>query len=144
MLVVSGGDSMKVMKFGGSSVSDSERIGSVIEIILGQIELQTERTFVVFSAFGGVTDELIHMSQLAKLKKKSYVDAFEALKDRHMRVVENLVPDEDVQDQVKANVAVVLEELCSVIHGVYLVQEASARTLDYVMSFGERLSAYII
>lgn len=30
------------------------------------------------------------------------------------------------------------------LHGVFLVKERTPRTLDYIMSFGERLSAYII
>ena len=37
-----------------------------------------------------------------------------------------------------------MNELEDVLHGVYLVKERTTRTLDYIMSFGERISAYII
>ena len=36
------------------------------------------------------------------------------------------------------------ETLSQLLHGIYLVMEASPRTLDYVLSFGERNSAHII
>ena len=36
------------------------------------------------------------------------------------------------------------EELKDVLHGIFLVKELSARTLDFVLSFGERLSCYIV
>ena len=54
---------MKILKFGGSSVATPERIKAVIDII--QSSKSEESIAVVFSAFGGVTDALISLSQLA-------------------------------------------------------------------------------
>src|SRR5690606_3052534 len=46
--------------------------------------------------------------------------------------------------RILANLKLNLNELEDVLHGVYLVKELSLRTLDFIMSFGERFSAYII
>jgi aspartokinase/homoserine dehydrogenase 1 len=53
---------MKIIKFGGSSVATPERIKSIIEIIKPRLQ---EEAALVFSAFGGVTDQLIQLSPLA-------------------------------------------------------------------------------
>ncbi len=131
---------MKVMKFGGSSVATPARIQSVIEIIkpylLGEVA-------VVFSAFGGVTDTLIQISQLALEGNNGYKNKLADLEQRHLDTVRELI---DIQRQsgILAQVKFLINELEDVLHGVYLVKERTPRTLDYVMSFGERLSAYII
>jgi aspartokinase len=56
---------MRVIKFGGSSVSTPERIKNAIDITL-KIKKQHAQLAVVISAFGGVTDEV-----LATLKQAS-------------------------------------------------------------------------
>ena len=55
---------MKVMKFGGTSVSDAGRISSVSRII--QSSAENERIAVVLSAMKGVTDSLIECAGLAE------------------------------------------------------------------------------
>lgn len=131
---------MKILKFGGSSVATPNRIKSVVEII--KTQLDKEQIAVVFSAFGGVTDTLIQLTRLALQGNSSYVDVLTQLEERHRDAVNELsIPnEEEVRDRVDAK----LSELKDVLHGIYLVKECSPRTLDFVMSFGERLSAYII
>ena len=67
---------MKVLKFGGSSVAKPERIQKVIEILKGYYT-EGQKFTVVFSAFGGVTDSLIKMSQLAADGDEAYLEVFE-------------------------------------------------------------------
>lgn len=131
---------MKVLKFGGSSVATPERVRSVIEIIKPCL---SDRVAVVFSAFGGVTDALIEVSRLALEGDEAYAEKVDALAKRHMQAVRELI---DIQKQsgILAHVKIKMNELDDVLHGVYLVKERTPRTLDYIMSFGERLSAYII
>ncbi|MCK4989194.1 MAG: hypothetical protein KAS29_01865, partial [Bacteroidales bacterium] len=59
---------MKVLKFGGSSVGNSENIRLVSKILKGQ----DEPCVVVISAFDGVTDRLIHAAQLARGQQAAY------------------------------------------------------------------------
>lgn len=132
---------MKILKFGGSSVSAPERIKSVIQIVRPLLEQQP--LAVVFSAFGGVTDTLINMSQLALAGDLQYKLQLEQLEKRHLDAVRELIAVRR-QSSFLAQVKFMINELEDILHGVFLVKECTPRTLDYVMSFGERLSAYII
>jgi aspartokinase/homoserine dehydrogenase 1 len=131
---------MKVLKFGGSSVATAARIESVIEILKPYL---TAEVAVVFSAFGGVTDNLIHVSKLALEGSPEYKQKIEQIEKRHLDAVRELIGVQK-QSSILAQVKMRMNELEDVLHGVFLVKEKTPRTLDYIMSFGERLSAYII
>lgn len=133
---------MKVLKFGGSSVAKPERIRLIVDI-LKDYYAQGERFTVVFSAFGGITDMLIDMSALAAKGDETYNDLLEKFSQRHINAVKELLKPEQ-----QANVLTAIEHNHKVLHnllyGIFLVREASLRTMDYVLSFGERNSAFII
>ncbi len=133
---------MRVLKFGGSSVAKPERIEGIVEILKGYYS-QGEKFTVVFSALGGVTDLLIKMSSLAAKGDKSYDLLFNQFSKRHMDSAKALVSPE-LLPSVLAELAENHETLKSLLHGIFLVREASRRTLDYVLSFGERNSCYLI
>ncbi len=128
------------MKFGGSSVATPERIQAVIDIIRPNLSGDVA---IVFSAFSGVTDSLIQTSALALEGNLDYKNELAELEKRHLHAVRELI-DIQRQSSTLAQVKFMINELEDVLHGVYLVKERTPRTLDYVMSFGERLSAYII
>jgi aspartokinase/homoserine dehydrogenase 1 len=130
---------MKVLKFGGSSVKNADRIKQVIEILKSQSEPYT----VVFSAFGGVTDMLIDLSESAATGRDFYLKDFEEFKERHLEVAKDLL-DEAHQEKVIEGLESNFEELKNILDGIRLLMEATPRTMDYVLSFGERNSAYII
>jgi bifunctional aspartokinase / homoserine dehydrogenase 1 len=132
---------MKILKFGGSSVASPDRIKSVIQIIAPLAA--SEQVAVVFSAFGGVTDTLIALSDLALGGDHNYKLQLEQLEKRHLDAVRELIRVQR-QSSILAQVKFVFNELEDILHGVYLVKERTLRTLDYIMSFGERLSAYIV
>jgi aspartokinase/homoserine dehydrogenase 1 len=131
---------MKILKFGGSSVATPARIQSVIEIVKPYL---TGDVAVVFSAFGGVTDVLIGISKLALESNLEYKTKLAEIEKRHLDAVRELIGVQK-QSSILAQVKFMINELEDVLHGVFLVKERTPRTLDYVMSFGERLSAYII
>lgn len=131
---------MKILKFGGSSAATPERIKSIIEIAKPYLK---EEVAFVFSAFGGVTDQLIQLSQLALEGKLEYKQKLEQLEKRHLDAVRDLTKI-STQSGILAQVKVQINELEDVLHGIFLVKERTPRTLDYIMSFGERLSAFII
>lgn len=131
---------MKVLKFGGSSVATPARILSVIDIIKPYLQ---QEVAVVFSAFGGVTDELIEISKLALAGDQQYKVRADQVEKRHLEAVRELINIQK-QSAILAQVKIKMNELEDVLHGVYLVKERTPRTLDYIMSFGERLSAFVI
>lgn len=133
---------MRVLKFGGSSVGTPERIKNIIEILKGYYS-KGERFTVVFSAFSGVTDRLLEMSKCASNGDEAYRDHFQNFKQRHQDAIAALM-EGSYCTQVQQEMADIHEELGNVLNGVFLVREASPRTQDYVVSFGERSSSYII
>jgi aspartokinase/homoserine dehydrogenase 1 len=131
---------MKVLKFGGSSVATPDRIKGVIEIL--KQYLPGDLT-VVFSAFGGVTDQLIQVSTLAWQGDIEYKNQLTQIEKRHLDAVRELLSITK-QTSILAQVKFQFNELEDILHGVFLVKERTPRSLDFIMSFGERLSNYII
>jgi len=133
---------MNVLKFGGSSVASADRIKQIISIVKPRIETG-EKLTIVFSAFGGITDMLIEMSELASQGKDKYIALYHQFKDRHSNAARQLLSD----DRFTAlNMAMDEnhETLRDLLKGIFLVREASPRTMDYVLSFGERNANFII
>jgi len=132
---------MKVLKFGGSSVGDDSRINSVINILENNYISKNEKIAVVFSAFQGVTDKLIELGNLAYLRNQLYKEKYVEIKKLHYRITNSLLGTHsssiDFIDRI-------LSEMFDIINGMFLVKELTPRTLDYLMSFGERLSCTII
>jgi aspartate kinase len=122
--------SMLVMKFGGSSVADAKQIQKVFEIVKGR---EARTPLVVVSAHKGVTDMLINAARAAASGK---ADA-SAIVDRQRKVLEELSLEPSMLDGF-------FGELEDVLRGISLVREASPRVLDFVQSFGERMSARAI
>lgn len=133
---------MRILKFGGSSVATPERIQRIVEILKGYYS-KGERFAVVFSAFGGVTDSLIHMSRLAAKGDQEYEEYFEKFRDRHNEAVNTLL-EGNLKSETLASMEKNHDVLKNLLYGIRLVREASPRTTDYVLSFGERNSAFII
>lgn len=132
---------MKVFKFGGTSVGTPQTIQALIRIVKKAIE--DDRLVVVVSAFGGVTDQLIEAGKRAEKGQDNYKEIVNALEKRHIDAVKELI-DVKRQSSVVARVKILFNELNDILHGVFLVKELSLKTLDYVMSFGERISSYVI
>ena len=130
---------MKVLKFGGTSVGTVESLSHVKKIV----ESCTEQVIVVVSALGGITDKMINTAQLASKGDIVYLESYEHIVERHNVVIDGLVPT-DKQLEVKSIVNPLLEELGNIYRGVNLIGDLSERTLDIIVSYGERLSSVII
>lgn len=130
---------MKVLKFGGTSVGTVESLRNVKAIV----ESQTEQVIVVVSALGGITDQLINTARLASQGDIAYLESYARIVDRHHKVIDGIVPEQSRLD-VQSIVNPLLEELGNIYRGVNLIKDLSDRTLDIIVSYGERLSSVII
>ena len=133
---------MKVLKFGGTSVGTAKNIKTVAHIVASYHRHQV-RCAVVVSAMGGVTDRLIHLSQQAATSDESYLKALKELEKQHFDTARELI-NVQAQSRVFAFLKTLFNELDDLLHGTFLLRERSPRTLDLALSFGERLSAYLI
>ena len=133
---------MKVLKFGGTSVGTVESINQVIEILQDNIN-QGHKIAVVYSAMGGVTNRLIEIGKMASKGDFEYLDQLKSVEERHFNAVRGLI-DVKSQSSVIAKVKGTFNELEDILRGISLIRELSTRTLDLVVTFGERLSTTII
>lgn len=134
---------MKILKFGGSSVGNAERVDKVINILINRYINKNQNIAVVFSAFQGVTDKLIEIGNLAFQRNNKYKAELDGLIERHYEVTITLNPTKS-REEISKLLEPFFDELKEVVHGVFLVKELSTRTLDYIVSFGEKLSCSII
>jgi aspartokinase/homoserine dehydrogenase 1 len=132
---------MQVLKFGGTSVANSENINKTVAIV--KQALQKDKTIVVVSALGGTTDMLIDAVKLAAARNEEYKDKLKTIENRHLQAVRELIPVEQ-QGATLSLVKKKCNELESICEGAFLLQEATARTIDNIMSYGELLSSLII
>ena len=130
---------MKVLKFGGTSVGTVESLSNVKKIV----EALPDGCVVVVSALGGITDRLIATARLAAAGDESYRAETEAIAHRHFDVIAGVVA-EIRRKEVIERVGDLLQELRRIYDGVFLLREISARTLDVIVSFGERMSSAIV
>jgi len=132
---------MKVLKFGGTSVGSSKNISKVIKIV--KEESASENIVVVVSAVGGITDKLLTAADKAINKDQSYKENFEALRLKHIEVIDGLLSGE-VHEATTDIVLEHLSRLGKLLDGVYLINELSPKITDKLLSFGELISSLII
>ncbi|WKN33176.1 bifunctional aspartate kinase/homoserine dehydrogenase I [Porifericola rhodea] len=133
---------MKLLKFGGTSVGSAESIKTVAEIVATYHREQI-KCAVVVSAMSGITDKLIAISEKAASGDESYLELLKELEKHHFDTARTLI-NVHAQSRVFAYLKTLINELDDLLHGAFLLKERSPRTLDLVLSFGERLSAYLI
>lgn len=122
---------MRVLKFGGTSVGDAERIRGVVEIVRGRAARGP--VAVVVSAQSGVTNRLIELAERAAKAAAEPSD----LRARLEGLIADLgLPAGLVEEE--------LDELTTLLRGITLVGDLTPRSLDRAMSFGERASARIV
>jgi len=124
---------MIVMKFGGSSLADGERICHIEKIVRPELVRQP---VLVLSAMGDTTD---HILTAAEGAFKEGVVSLEAIAEGHHQVIEALGLPASVREEVDA----LLDEMGKLLMGIALTRELTKRTRDYLVSFGERLSVRI-
>jgi len=132
---------MKILKFGGTSVGSPEGINRILGIAKAR-NLKKEGAVIVVSAFSGITDSLIGIARKAALGD-SIEEKFGEIEARHRNAASHFLKAAAKKDAL-ADISVLLAELKRILEGIALLGELSVRTLDLVMSFGERLSATII
>ncbi len=121
---------MIVMKFGGSSVADRAQIEKVRRVIEMH---RAQRPFVVCSAHKGITNELHDAAVRAADGDGGPFAVF----DHQRRVTDELGVDPDLVEPL-------LADLDDLLRGIRLVGELSPRSLDHVLSFGERMSVRVV
>lgn len=120
-----------VMKFGGTSVESAEAISRVAAIVKDRLH---RGPIVVVSAMGKTTNKLLAIAHLAVTSQRDQALAqlFD-LRDFHLR-----------ESGMERTVEQHFQELAELVKGLAILGELSARSIDAISSFGERLSSLIV
>lgn len=121
---------MIVMKFGGTSLKTPDTINTAMEIIRARL---ADRPVVVVSAHAGVTNMLFGLADDAV---KGRHDTFD-LRQAHYSLMDALGLERSVIQRD-------MDEIEELLKGISYVKELTPRSLDYVVSFGEKFSTKII
>lgn len=132
------------MKFGGTAINSADKVIHVANIIKSQKEGNND-IVVVISAMRGMTDELLAMSEdIKKGDKVSIASFLNNTTKSHLSIIDLAVKDVKLKNEAKYTITTLLDELKDILGGIVLLAEITPRSLDYLMSFGERLSTPIV
>jgi aspartate kinase len=133
-----------VFKFGGVSVSDGEKVRKVAGIVQ-RFHGEGNQLVVVVSAMQGVTNSLVDAAVHAGKGKKDHPRKFvEELAQRHVKAVDAAIADKAVAERTKETIQARCQELRDILLGVAHIGELTPRSRDYIVGFGEKLSAPIL
>ncbi len=133
---------MRILKFGGSSIANPGRLKNVIDIVKQYHDLYQDVTLVV-SAQAGITDQLVNLCEFIPTDKEKCESIIHEIEQRHLSTIKDMLPMTQ-QPSAMAEVMSICNELAGIAKGASLVGELTLRTRDLILSFGERLSAFVI
>ena len=132
-----------VIKYGGTSISTVKDIQAVTRHI-NSLSKQNQ-ILVVCSAVSGTTDDLIEISESIKKENKSKAEQLASkIINRHKQLANQTIKKSDVRKKLLTELDQNFTELLALIDGMVLLGEVTPRTMDYLFSFGERLSIKLI
>ena len=133
---------MIVIKFGGTSVGDADRVANAIDIVA---ERRERKPIVVVSALAGVTNDLVAASEAARTQDIGRVDEIiAAIRQRHEDVALRLVQQKsDFLEAFLRKLDKQIEQIQTILRGIALLGEITPRAKDKVTSIGEKLSSVL-
>lgn len=132
-----------VIKYGGTSISSAKDIQAVANH-LNSLSKKNE-IVVVCSATSGTTDDLIEISESIKKENKSKAEQLASkITNRHKQLAKQTIKKADLRKKLLKNFDDDFAELVALIDGMVLLGEVTPRTMDYLFSFGERLSIKLV
>lgn len=131
---------MKVMKFGGTSVGSPESL----QLVKNIVENEKDPVIVVVSALNGVTDRLLLAADFARNNNSGYKPLLDEIIARHEEIIEKMIPSPVDKQEAIQKTQQLFEDLRNILRGVFLIGDLSQKTSDKIVSYGERLSSFIV
>ncbi len=132
-----------VLKYGGTSISSATDIQAVANYV--NLLSKHNEIVIVCSAISGTTDDLIEISQSIKKENKDKAEQL-ALKiiNRHKQLAKQTIKKLTIRKKLLEKLDTDFRELFALIEGMVLLGEVTPRSMDYLISFGERLSIKLL
>ena len=134
-----------VMKFGGTAIDSPDKVNHVANLIKMYKRNGDNEIISVVSAVRGMTDAILAISNSIKRGDKVSIDNFiKRTRDIHTTIVERALVDEKLKAEARSVISKLIHELENILDGIALLSEVTPKSLDYLLSFGERLSTPIV
>jgi len=133
---------MLVMKFGGTSVGNADRVLQLIEIV--KEASAHEPVVVVVSAMSGITNLLEEACTKAASQDEGFRQVVETISRRHDECIGALRFSPDVSSKLISTIREPLIRLGEICKGLFLVGDLTPKTKAHIMSYGELLSSRIV
>ena len=132
-----------ILKYGGSSISSAKDIQNVAKHI--QSLSKQNQLVIVCSAISDTTDDLIEISKLIKNENKKKAEQLaKKIANRHQELAKHTIKKPQIRKKLLQTLNEYFVELVALIDGMVLLGEVTPRSMDYLFSFGERLSIKLI
>ncbi|MFL6432709.1 MAG: aspartate kinase [Nitrososphaeraceae archaeon] len=132
------------MKFGGTAINSADKVIHIANLIKSQNEKGTNEIIGVISAVRGITDKISSIPLNVKSDKLSITDFLNNARHIHLNIIEQAIKNEKLKNEARSVVTTLINELEDILTGILLLGEITPKSLDYLMSFGERLSTPIV
>ncbi len=134
-------NNIKIYKFGGAVLNSLNGFRNMLKILQEQ---QSDKLLLVVSAFAKSTRELRKAGEQASLGRLATAEeVIEKLILEYLYFAENLINDATLLNLIKAEIENAHCEIKKLLRGIAIVRELTPRTLDLLMSYGEKLSLLI-
>jgi aspartate kinase len=133
------------MKFGGTAINSADKVIHIANLIKSQKEKGTNEIIGVISAVRGMTDKISSIPLNVKnTDKLSVTDFLKNTSHIHLNIIDQAIKNEKLKKEARFVVTTLINELEDILKGILLLGEITPKSLDYLMSFGERLSTPIV
>jgi len=130
------------MKFGGSSLANATSIRNAARIV--QRFSPENKIVVVASAMNDTTERLLEIGELAQKKENARVRKILGITQRiHVKTARS-VSSRKTSREILDRINQLKTDLEKTVEGISHLRELTPRSRDYLLSFGERLSAPIL
>lgn len=132
-----------ILKYGGTSISTAKDIQAVAKYL--SLISKKDQMVIVCSAISGTTDDLVEIADSIKKDNKEEAKLLATkIIHSHKQLVKQTIKKDTVRKKLLQNLEVDFKELNALIDGIMLIGEVTPRSMDYLFSFGERLSIKLV
>lgn len=130
-----------VMKFGGTAVDTPEKVKHVARLVKNY---KDNEIVCIVSAVAGMTDEVVSIADSVRRGDRPQIREFlDKTKKKHEDIARNAISNKALKEKALSELEKTISELQDILGGMVLLGEVTPKSLDYLMSFGERLSVPI-
>lgn len=131
-----------VLKFGASSLKNTGRIKTVLDIISEQVTPGTNPVIVV-SHFNGAATEITRAGRQAEEGDSGYIKTLESYIETHRKIVEELTGITKTFEEIDG-IQEIITSLQQYLRGIYLLKDLSPKSLQILVNLTGKLAGIIV